>query len=158
ITTDHIGAPTFLSRPQIRDLHQRGHGIGSHSCSHPERMSSCGWDHLVLEWQQSRAALEDILGEPVTTASVPGGFYSRAVARAAAHAGVKVLFNSEPTRRVFPIEGCLIVGRYSVVRGMGPDAAAALALGKFFPRLRQSTSWKLKKLAKATGGRVYLRL
>src|SRR5437016_300230 len=38
ITTDRIGTPGFLSAAQVRELHARGHVIGSHSASHPTRM------------------------------------------------------------------------------------------------------------------------
>jgi len=77
-----------LPAEQIRDLHQRGHIIGSHSCSHPKRMSFCSRAELLQEWGRSCEILAGILGAPVTVASVPGGFYSRAVAEAAAEAGI----------------------------------------------------------------------
>ena len=158
ITTDFIDTPSFLSRQQIRELRQRGHVIGSHSCSHPERMSFCSWEQIVREWRQSRAVLEDILGESVTTASVPGGFYSRAVALAAAEAGLKFLFNSEPTTSQRTIGGCVVLGRYGLVRGMSAYAAAALARGDSLARLRQALAWHVRKVAKASGGRLYIRL
>ena len=158
VTTDYIGAATFLAKEQIRDLHRRGHVIGSHSCSHPPRMSFCTREQLLEEWHKSCAVLADILGEPVTVASVPGGFYSRAVATTAAQAGIKVLFNSEPTSRPRTVEGCLVLGRYTVYRGMPAEAAAALAAGRLGPRWRQSFAWNVKKVAKAVGGRVYLSL
>ena len=40
ITTDRIGMPGFLTEAQLRELHRRGHIIGSHSCSHPTRMGT----------------------------------------------------------------------------------------------------------------------
>ncbi len=158
ITTDVIDTAPFLSKQQLRDLRRRGHVIGSHTCSHPERISSCPWEQMLREWRQSRAALEDILGEPIATASVPGGFYSRAVALAAAEAGINILFNSEPTTRLRTIGGCRVLGRYSIIRGTPAQAAAALARGDSLARLRQALSWNVKKVAKATGGRFYLRL
>src|SRR5258707_1729352 len=89
ITADYLDTPTFVTPAQVRDLHKRGHVIGSHSCSHPRRMSSCTWEELAGEWRRSCAMLADILGEPVKTASVPGGFYSRRVGEAAAHIGIQ---------------------------------------------------------------------
>jgi peptidoglycan/xylan/chitin deacetylase (PgdA/CDA1 family) len=158
ITVDYIGSPTFVSAEQIRALRRRGHMIGSHSCSHPERMSLCAPDQLLREWQRSRDVLSDMLGEPITVASVPGGFYSRAVAQAAAQAGLKVLFNSEPTPRPHTVDGCLVLGRYTIYRGMSADKAAALAAGKIWPRFQQTLLWNAKKVSKALGGRVYLYL
>lgn len=158
ITTDYINSPAFVSAEQIRSLHERGHVIGSHSCSHPERMSYCSGDVLAHEWQQSRMVLSEILGKPVTVASVPGGFYSKAVARAAAAAGIKILFNSEPTTRAYEIDGCLILGRYTLYRGMAAETSAALASGRGVSRWGQTLHWNLKKAAKFAGGRLYANL
>ena len=158
VATNFIDTPPFLSRQQICELHKRGHVIGSHSASHPERMSACTWEQIVTEWRQSRAVLEEILGAAVMCASVPGGHYSTAVAHAAAEAGLTFLFNSEPTARPRTIAGCQVLGRYSIVRGTTPQIAAALAAGAVAPRLGQALSWNAKKLAKATGGRLYVRL
>src|ERR1700758_1507171 len=76
ITTDWIGRTGFLNRWQIRDLQRRGHVIGSHSCSHPERMSHLSCEALRREWSESCGILNDILGEKTRVASVPGGYYS----------------------------------------------------------------------------------
>jgi peptidoglycan/xylan/chitin deacetylase (PgdA/CDA1 family) len=158
VTTGRIGTPPFLSSEQIRNLHRRGHVIGSHSYSHPERMALCPWKQLVGEWSQSCAVLADILGEAVTVASVPGGFYSRRVAEAADLAGIRVLFNSEPTTRVRKVNQCLIVGRYTIYEGMTAATAAALVSRWPWRRQAQSVAWKVKKAAKAVGGRAYLTL
>ena len=37
IVTARIGEPGFLTREQIRSLHDRGHHVGSHSHTHPTR-------------------------------------------------------------------------------------------------------------------------
>jgi peptidoglycan/xylan/chitin deacetylase (PgdA/CDA1 family) len=158
VTADFVNSPAFVTAEQVRDLHRRGHVIGSHSCSHPPRMSACGWERLVTEWQRSRDVLSGIIGEPLLTASVPGGFYSRAVARAAAQAGYKVLFTSEPTARTHTIDGCLVLGRYTINRGTSPERAAALGVGRIAPRLQQAMTWQVKKLAKRVGGQLYLSL
>src|SRR5205823_11855730 len=71
ITTDYIDAPGFLTREQIRELHRRGHVIGSHSCSHRGRMSSQPAERLVREWGISKEILSGLLGEEVTTGAVP---------------------------------------------------------------------------------------
>ena len=157
VTTDRIGTPTFLNADQIRALRRRGHVIGSHSCSHPERMSWCGREQLLDEWRRSREALEAILGEAVQTASVPGGFYSRMVAETASEAGYTLLFNSEPTTGMTTVGACRIVGRYTVYRGMSAQMAARLVTGRL-TRWRQTWAWNLKKVAKAVGGRAYLAL
>ncbi len=157
VATDFIGTPSFCTRAQLRELHGRGHVIGSHSCSHPERISNCPREQLLDEWQRSCAVLSEIIGHPVATASVPGGFYSREVARAAAASGIEVLFNSEPTTGLFDVDGCLIVGRYNVYRGM-PAGDAASLVSSPFRRWRQSVFWNAKKVAKTIAGPAYKRL
>lgn len=154
IATDFIGHPAFCSRGQLRELHERGHIIGSHSCSHPERISNCPLGQLRDEWSRSCAVLADVIGQPVTSASVPGGFYSTAVARAAAQSGIQLLFNSEPTTSEFQVDGCWILGRYNIYRGMTAADATAL-LTSPIRRWRQSAFWNAKKAAKTVAGPLY---
>jgi peptidoglycan/xylan/chitin deacetylase (PgdA/CDA1 family) len=156
ITTDYIGESGFVSERDVRALQAAGHVVGSHSCSHPERMSHCTRDQLVREWRDSAARIADITGRPVTVASVPGGFYSRAVADAALEAGVEVLFTSEPTTRVERVGRCHIIGRFAMER-LDPREAGRLAGGAVVPRMKQAILWKLKGIAKAVGGRYWLR-
>jgi peptidoglycan/xylan/chitin deacetylase (PgdA/CDA1 family) len=154
IATDYIGNPTFCTREQILHLHQRGHVIGSHSCSHPERISNCSWSQLQDEWGRSCRELEAIIGQPVTSGSVPGGFYSHDVARAAAQAGIQILFNSEPTTSVHSVEGMSVLGRYNIYRGMSSKDAAMLVQSPF-RRWRQAAFWNVKKVAKTFAGPIY---
>jgi peptidoglycan/xylan/chitin deacetylase (PgdA/CDA1 family) len=158
VATDWIGRPGFLDARRLRELHQRGHVIGSHSCSHPERMSELSRDELIRQWTDSRAKLESILGAPVKTASVPNGYYSSKVARTAAAAGVEVLFTSEPTSATAVVDGCLILGRYAVQRRTPAEIAGAIAAGHAWPRWRQSALWQGKKAAKALTGESYFRI
>jgi peptidoglycan/xylan/chitin deacetylase (PgdA/CDA1 family) len=155
VTTDWIGRPGFVDPRQIRELHARGHVIGSHSCSHPARMSKLGWAELLREWKQSRAILSDILQEPVETASVADGYYSRKVGEAAAAAGIQVLFTSEPSAKVSVVDGCLILGRYSIQSRTPAGVSGAIAARDRWPRLRQAMLWQAKKPIKAIAGESY---
>jgi len=155
ITTDRIDTPAFVSRGQIKELHQRGHTIGSHSCSHPKKISECGREALLDEWQQSLVVLSEIVGEKVVVASVPGGFYSRQIAETAAKSGVKMLFTSEPVQRIVYVDGCAVIGRFSVKRGMGAMVPAEFVQGRRIRRFRQYAYWNLKKAAKAVSGPIY---
>jgi len=157
IATDYIGAEGFMDRAQIRELRRRGHAIGSHSCSHPLRMASCGRRQIEREWSVSVDLLSNLLGERTDLASIPGGQYSRQVAEAAAQAGVRALFTSEPTVRRRQIAGCLTLGRYAIQRWTAPRTAAAIASGKIFPRARQTLLWQAKKMTKTIGGEYYLK-
>jgi len=156
ITTDYLGQSGFVTRSQVRELAGRGHVVGSHSCSHLTRMSARPTAQLVDEWKRSTGELADALGQSVTVASVPFGAFSRRVAAAAAAAGITAVFTSEPTAQCRWVEGCLVLGRYTVRRDTAAAVAGALAAGALGPRLRQWWLWNLKKTAKAALGDVYL--
>ena len=119
-------------------------------------MAQCTREELQREWRESVRVLEDILGEPVPVASVPGGYYSRMVGETAAEAGIRVLFNSEPTAAVSSAGECVLLGRYFIQRGMPAGISGAFAAGRFGPRWKQSAFWEIKKVAKAVGGKAYL--
>lgn len=157
ITAGRIGTPGFLDANQIRELRRRGHVIGSHSYSHPLRMALCPAAQLDDEWRRSVSVLSEILGEPVRVASVPGGYYSRDVARAAARAGIRVLFNSEPVTRARTVDGCLVLGRFGAQRGHPPQWSAALVEGRRALRIREYLFWNAKKTAKRLLGTAWLR-
>jgi peptidoglycan/xylan/chitin deacetylase (PgdA/CDA1 family) len=61
-----------LTAEELRQLHDAGVGIGSHTCSHRPlvRLSDC---ELEGELRDSRHRLEDLLGGAVTTLAYPGG-------------------------------------------------------------------------------------
>ena len=155
VTTDFIGERGFLSRSQIRELAGRGHVIGSHSASHPARFNTLPFHRIATEWARSRAALEDIIGQRVDVASVPGGYYSSVVARAAGKAGIRVLFTSEPITRVGTSSGCELVGRFTIRRGDAHDLARRLVSASSGARLRAWASWNAKGLVRPLLGRSY---
>jgi peptidoglycan/xylan/chitin deacetylase (PgdA/CDA1 family) len=158
ITTDRLGQPGFLASGQVRELHRRGHVIGSHSRSHPTRMATLTRGEMDREWRESLATLSGIVGEAVKVASVPGGYYSRQVAESAAAAGIQVLFTSEPTVTAATVGGCLVLGRYVVKRGMGPEWSAGFAAGRRSFRWRQAAQWKAKGVVKSILGGGYQKL
>jgi peptidoglycan/xylan/chitin deacetylase (PgdA/CDA1 family) len=158
VSTGFIGRRGFLDRSQIRELHGRGHSIGSHSVSHPSRFAALPREEIVKEWSESRKALSDVLGEEVTVASVPGGHYAPRVAAAAAESGFRTLFTSEPETRVRSVEGCIVVGRFTVRRGYRADFSTRV--GRLSPAtlFREWAAWNGKKAAKTILGSAYPRL
>jgi peptidoglycan/xylan/chitin deacetylase (PgdA/CDA1 family) len=156
VTTDFIGRKGFVTPEGLRELHTAGHLVGSHSASHPMRMSYLAPEAIRREWHDSRARLEDVLSAPVTVASVPGGYYSRVVATAAAEAGIRVLFTSEPRRSVITVDGIAVVGRFSVTRRTRDADVVSLASGQGGAALRQRLTWGAKKIAKQLGGEAWL--
>lgn len=154
ITTDRLGTPGFLSVEQLRELAQRGHLIGGHSHTHPTYMGKLTSEELDREWTRSRILLEEILGEPPRTASVPGGFLSKAVIASAAAAGYELLFTSEPTARAVRRE-ISVRGRYTIWSSTPASVAAAYARGERLACGRLWLEWNAKKLAKRISPSAY---
>lgn len=158
ITTNQLGCAGFLRPHHIRELHAAGHLIGSHSVTHPPRFDTLDWAQLVAEWTRSKAVLEDIIGAPVTVASVPGGYYSRRVALAARTAGLEFLFSSEPKAQALDVNGCLVLGRFTLRRDSPPGLAALLVGTRQSSRMRQWLAWNGKKVLKKSLGSGYAQL
>jgi peptidoglycan/xylan/chitin deacetylase (PgdA/CDA1 family) len=156
ITAGRIGTRGFVDAEQIRSLRKRGHVIGSHSFSHPKRMAHCTEEELDAEWSRSIEVLSNIVGERVIAASVPGGYFSKRVAETAAAAGIRVLFNSEPRTTVDVVNGCYVVGRFNILRGMNPTASGDLVSRRSWCRPKQWVYWNLKKTMKVLGGRYWI--
>jgi len=156
VTTDYIGTPGFLTEDEIQALRRRGHLIGSHSCSHPARISYCSPSELDKEWENSIKKLEAILGEKIEIASVPGGYYSKEVALSAAKAGITVLFNSEPETNQSDVKGCIVLGRFSVQQGDSAKHVSSLVSGRKWLRLKAYVFWNCKKALKYLGGSYWL--
>lgn len=155
VATDRIGTPGFLDQAQIRELAARGHVIGSHTASHPARFSACDPDTMREEWSRSRMALEDLLGQEVAVASVPGGYYSRRVAEAARDAGLRVLFTSEPTTSAQTVHGLLVLGRFTLRRGHPASMAERLLHPYGWTRALEWARWNAKGVAKPVLGAAY---
>jgi|SRR5687767_2589599 len=158
VSTNQIGTRGFLDPAQIRELDRRGHLIGSHSASHPTRFSACSPEQMREEWTVSRKVLQDVLGHDVTVASVPGGYYSKAVARSAAASGIRMLFNSEPVTSLDDVDGCLVAGRFTIRRGDPPAMSGRLLEPAPFARWSAWTRWNAKGLVKPILGPAYMRL
>ena len=158
VTTGCIGRSGFLSRLDIRQLDASGHLIGTHSVSHPTRFSALPPHEMHREWADSRRCLEDIVGHAVTTASVPGGYFSGAVARAAADAGLNVLFTSEPTSQLSSIEGCVVIGRFTIRRGDHSSMARRFVMAPPWARGAAWAAWNAKGLVKPLLGPSYARI
>jgi peptidoglycan/xylan/chitin deacetylase (PgdA/CDA1 family) len=158
VSTDFIGQRGFLSANQIRELDARGHLIGTHSASHPPRFSALTFAEMRREWTDSRQRLADVLGRAVTAGSVPGGYFSPAVARAARQSGLRTLFTSEPTTRPSTIDGCRIAGRFTIRRGHRPDMARRFTSDAPWARCKAWIGWNAKALVKPVLGASYARV
>jgi len=158
VTADYLGTPGFLSPQHLRELRSRGHIVGSHSCSHPLRIGHCSYGRVLEEWARSRAVIAEALGEEPADASVPGGDFAPHVAEAAAAAGFRRLFTSEPVRAPRRNDSLTLHGRFTIQRWTSARTAAALAAGDRAACTRQALAWNAKKIGKRLGGARYLDL
>ena len=93
VTTTNIGKPPFASADDLRAAHEAGMEIGTHGVNH-NFLADCSEAEIRRELEGSKARLEDLLGAPVVTASVPGGAWSPTVARIAEECGYRALCTS----------------------------------------------------------------
>lgn len=147
IITALIGTPCFLSKPDLRELHARGHLVGSHSHSHPDVFRQLQPTQMREEWARSRQILEDVLGARVIAAAIPGGHGSHLTERTAATAGYMYLFTSVPTQRPWRTDGMLCLGRVCPKRGTPVSRIARLASGRGLGR--ELWLWRAKSAARA---------
>jgi len=85
ITTDFIqGRPHFCQPRQLREMHEAGMIIGSHGKTHRffADLEDC---EAVLEFDESRTAIESFIEGPVESISFPGGRYLEQARRAGYH-------------------------------------------------------------------------
>lgn len=157
ISTGYIGTEGFLDADQIRELNQRGHIVGSHSHSHPERMSAMPVDAVNEEWRVSQEVLADVLGFRSRYASIPNGYQSKAVLTAMISAGIDVIDTSATTTRVGRFENATIRGRYAVTDGMSVDEVMSL-LSSPLCRFRKDLRWRMLSIAKCILGNSYLKI
>ena len=127
IITGRIGEKTFLDAAGIRYLRQCGHLIGSHSHTHPHIFREQTPEQMVAEWRTSCDRLADLLGEPCTVASVPGGDISRPALESAGMVGLRYLFTSEPTVVPQLVGGCWVLGRFCPKVSTAPSRIRELA-------------------------------
>ncbi len=118
IATSFIGTQGFLTKEQVKELEDRGHLVASHSHTHPCNMASLRYGDILNEWNYSCDILRNILGHPVTCASIPNGDSSKHVVRAAKEAGINVLYTSEQTTKEKNSYGVKLIGRYVVTDSM----------------------------------------
>lgn len=155
VTVDRLGTPGFLDASGVERLARTGHVIGTHSCTHHVPFSELSEDQLLDEWRRSIEVLGEIVGTNVAVGSVPGGYLSPRVAETAARSGLEALFTSEPIAASQEQNGCLLLGRYTVLAGTTPEAVGSLVRGEVAPRVRQLVSWKLRGAAKGVLGERY---
>ena len=157
ITTSKIDTERFLTSEQIKKLHKNGHIIASHSHTHPRDISKLSYEAMIDEWTESKKILEDIIGENITIASIPGGAVSKKVLKAMSYSGYTSIYTSEPADRVVDVNGVKIAGRFAILHNTTDEQVKAIITDT---RLRKKLllRYRLLKVVKDILGANYNRI
>lgn len=157
IATQRIGTEGFLTKKQIVELRDRGHIIGAHSHTHPERMNVLSRQQIENEWNTSIKILEDILDDKIACASIPNGYSSTEVLDAMLQAGITKIHTSEPTTSCRRHGLAMVKGRYAIT-----DADTIVSVMKIvdsrFTRIVKAARFRGLALAKTLLGESYLKI
>jgi peptidoglycan/xylan/chitin deacetylase (PgdA/CDA1 family) len=107
--------PGYMGWSELRSLFGSGQIIGAHGWSHT-LLTHCDLEELNMELRDARLLLEDKLGAPITTMSLPGGRCDRRVLTACREAGYTQIYTSVPKAERTP--STFIVGRLNIRRDM----------------------------------------
>ncbi|EIC20288.1 putative xylanase/chitin deacetylase [Thiorhodovibrio frisius] len=80
--------PRLMTGAELRSLRAAGIGVGSHGCTH-QRLAELSVAEQAAELSDSRARLQEVLGEPVRDLCYPFGSFNADSIRLAAHAGYR---------------------------------------------------------------------
>ena len=94
---DADAGETVMTAAQLRSLPADLITIGSHTATH-RRLDDLSVAEVERELNDSKAALEDVLGRPVTALAFPHGAYDERSVRAAYEAGYEQLFHHRGMR------------------------------------------------------------
>lgn len=148
--------PGYMNWAELQALHQAGHTIGAHGWSHT-LLTHCSDAELQKELREARLTLEDKLGTPITTMSLPGGRYDRRVLAACEQAGYTEIYTSIP--RVESLKLGATIGRLNIRGDMQPEWMARLFEpdGKLLDNLGKQYRRK-QAVNKLLGDKLYAKL
>lgn len=148
--------PGYMGPSHIRDLHAAGHTIGAHGWSHA-LLTTCSDAALRRELNDARALLEDQIGAPVTSLSLPGGRGDARVLRACREAGYTTVWTSVPGRTESSQQPR--IGRFNILSSHTDDQLRGL-LDPSSGALQRA--WRIASakaaLQRLLGDRTYARL
>ncbi len=102
-TTDVYSPGERLNKDDIKQLHSKGFEIGSHTVHHLD-LRLLSQDDLINELQKSKSQLEEIIGSPLTSLSIPYGLWNDRVIDTAIEIGYTsvVVYNFTNKSKRYP--------------------------------------------------------
>lgn len=156
ITVGWTGTRTgYMGWAQLQAVHAAGHSIGAHGWTHT-LLTHCDDRALQMELADARHTLEDRLGTPVTTMSLPGGRSNARVLRACEEAGYSRIYTSVPQLEQ---AGSTLVGRLNLRSQTSSEWLRQLLTpeSSLLAKLGRQDRWK-STLKRAIGDSAYAKL
>jgi len=151
-----IGRAGFMTDAHLRELADRGHGIQSHSRTHPMLTSLVSPD-IAEELMRSKDEIESMTGRPVEYFSIPNGAYDDRVIDAARMSGYAGVLNSVAGYNRGPADP-FVIQRFSPRAFTGVGEIAAICERPRYTAarlaLKRSTLGPLKRVLGARYHRV----
>jgi hypothetical protein len=148
-------SPDYITWPQARQMVATGHQVQSHGWCH-RMLTQCSPRDLQEELVSSKRELEDRLGVPVSSLSMPGGRWNDHVIDACASAGYKAVFHSNPWAKSKVLHGVRVRGRFTVTNRMdAPSLRNQLQIGaprRFYLGTRYAAKEQVRAML---GDRLY---
>jgi peptidoglycan/xylan/chitin deacetylase (PgdA/CDA1 family) len=110
--------PGYMGWRELRALHESGQMIGAHGWSHT-LLTHCSPEDLDKELRGARLLLEERLGTPIATMSLPGGRFNRRILEACREAGYTQVYTSMPRAGREASE--FLIGRLNIRGNMSLD-------------------------------------
>jgi peptidoglycan/xylan/chitin deacetylase (PgdA/CDA1 family) len=93
VVVDRITKSRYMNWKQLRELHQDGHLIQSHTMTHP-MLGECNEKQIYYELDKSKKIIENKIGNVVKYLSLPFGSSNMKVIRIAKEVGYSAVFTS----------------------------------------------------------------
>lgn len=138
ITVGFLGQAGYMSRAQVRELHEIGFEIGCHSMTHPH-LPDLDAAALRREVLDAKLELEQITGGMVRHFSCPGGRYDARVVALAREAGYLSLSTSRAHANSSNTD-TFELGRIPILRDTKLGDFSSLCRGHGLRRLAMKTS------------------
>ena len=143
----------YMGWSELRALQEMGQAIGAHGWSHT-LLTHCSAKDLQTELNGARLTLEDKLGTPITSMSLPGGRYNRRVLSACEAAGYTEIYTSIPRSEPIPLGP--LVGRLNIMGNIQLEWLAGLFEPGSATLSKLGRQYRMKAAAKTLlGDRLY---
>jgi len=156
VTVGRIGTRDYLGWDHLKEMLDGDMSIQSHSLNHLF-LSDLSKDNLRKELTESKRILEDKLSSPVHFISLPGGFCSWQVLKAAQGAGYKGVATSGPGLNVLGREKKFILfRRFVITRKTQMDSFQKIVHAEWLSNVKSHIVYRLKFVAQnVLGSRAY---